>query len=65
MSYFSLWQMSSESEVYFGFTDGTTRHTHRFSSVTWVIFTCGGQLLCLFRLLGEQNKGTYKSSWAC
>jgi ribonuclease HI len=45
MSSFSLWQMSSESEVYFGFTDGARRHTRRLASAAWVIFTPGGQLL--------------------
>jgi ribonuclease HI len=45
MYYFSPWQMSSESEVYFGFADDTSRHTWRIASTTWVIFTPGGQLL--------------------
>jgi ribonuclease HI len=45
MSYFSLWKMSSESEVFFGFTDGTSRHTRRLASTAWVIFTPQGQLL--------------------
>jgi ribonuclease HI len=45
MSSFSLWQMSSESEVYFGFVDGASRHTRRLASAAWVIFTPRGQLL--------------------
>jgi hypothetical protein len=45
MSYFSLWQMSSESEVFFGFADGVSQNTRRLASTTWVIFTLGGQLL--------------------
>jgi hypothetical protein len=45
MSCFSLWQMSSESEVFFGFVDGTSRHTRRLASAAWVIFTPEGQLL--------------------
>jgi ribonuclease HI len=45
MSSFSLWQMSSESEVFFGFTNGASRHTRRLASVAWVIFTPQGQLL--------------------
>ena len=42
---FSLWKMSSESEVYFWFTDDASQHTQRLASPTWVIFTPGGQLL--------------------
>jgi hypothetical protein len=45
MSSFSLWKMSSESEVYFGFADDTSRHTRRLASAAWVIFTPRGQLL--------------------
>jgi len=45
MSSFSLWHMSSESEVFFGFVDGTSRHTRRLASAAWVIFTPKGQLL--------------------
>jgi ribonuclease HI len=45
MSYFSLWQMSSESEVFFGFADGASRHTRRLASAAWVIFMPQGQLL--------------------
>ena len=37
MSYFSLWQMSSESEVFIRFVDGASQQTQRFSSVAWVI----------------------------
>jgi ribonuclease HI len=45
MSSFSLWQMSSESEVFIGFVDGANRHTRRLASVAWVIFTPQGQIL--------------------
>jgi hypothetical protein len=44
-SSFSLWHMSSESQVYFGFTDDTSRHTQRLDSTPWVIFKPGGQLI--------------------
>jgi ribonuclease HI len=37
--------MSSESEVFIGFADGTIRHIWRLSSASWVIFTPQGQLL--------------------
>ena len=47
MSSFSLWQMSSESEVFIGFMDGTSQHTWRLVSVAWVIFTPHGQLISL------------------
>jgi ribonuclease HI len=42
---FSLWNLSSELEVFFGFIDGASRHTQRLASTTWVIFTPQGQLL--------------------
>jgi ribonuclease HI len=45
MSSFSLWQMSSESEVFVGFMDDASRHTRRLSSTAWVIFTPQGQFL--------------------
>jgi ribonuclease HI len=45
MSCFSLWQMSSESEVCFGFADDTMQHNWMLSSTTCVIFSLGGQLL--------------------
>jgi hypothetical protein len=45
MSYFSLWKMSSESKVFFGFADDTSRHTRRLAFAAWVIFTPEGQLL--------------------
>jgi hypothetical protein len=44
---FSLWQMSSESEVYVGFVDDASQHTQRLASVAWVIFTPRGQLLSI------------------
>jgi ribonuclease HI len=42
---FSLWKMSSESEVFVGFADNASQRTQRFSSVAWVIFTPQVQLL--------------------
>jgi ribonuclease HI len=45
MLYFSLLQMSSESEVFVGFTDNASWHTRRISSIAWVIFTPQGQFL--------------------
>jgi ribonuclease HI len=45
MLYFSLWQMSSESEVFVRFADDASRHTRRLASAAWVIFTPQGQLL--------------------
>jgi ribonuclease HI len=37
--------MSSESEVFIGYADGTSRHSQRLASTAWVIFTPQGQLL--------------------
>jgi hypothetical protein len=37
--------MSSESEVFIGYTDGASRHTQRLASAAWVIFSPRGQLL--------------------
>jgi ribonuclease HI len=37
--------MSSEYEVYVGFTYGARRHTWRLASAAWVIFTPFGQLM--------------------
>jgi ribonuclease HI len=37
--------MSSEFEVFIGYTDGASRHTRRLASIAWVIFTPQGQLL--------------------
>jgi ribonuclease HI len=45
MSCFSLWKMSSESEFFIGFVDGSSRHTQRLASTYWVIFTPQGQFL--------------------
>jgi hypothetical protein len=42
MSYFSLWQMSSELEVFIGFVDDAIRHTWRLFSTAWVILTPQG-----------------------
>jgi ribonuclease HI len=45
MSSFLLWKMSSELEVFFGFTDDASRQTWRLASVAWVIFTPQCQFL--------------------
>jgi ribonuclease HI len=45
MSSFSLWHMSIESKVFFGFTDDASQHTWRLSSVAWVIFMPQSQFL--------------------
>ena len=37
--------MSSESEVFIGYIDGSRWHTQRLSSAAWVIFKPRGQLL--------------------
>jgi ribonuclease HI len=37
--------MSSEYEVFIRYADGASRHTQRFASAAWVIFTHQGQLL--------------------
>jgi ribonuclease HI len=37
--------MSSESKVFIGYVNGTSRHTWRLSSAAWVIFTPQGHLL--------------------
>jgi ribonuclease HI len=41
----SLWQMSSEPEVFIGYADDASWHTRRLASAAWVIFTPRGQLL--------------------
>jgi ribonuclease HI len=45
MSSFSLWKMSSESEMFIGFTDGASQHTRRLASAYWVIITPQGLFL--------------------
>jgi ribonuclease HI len=45
MSYFSLWHMSSESKVFFGFVDDASQHTRGLTSIAWVIFTPQGQFI--------------------
>ena len=37
--------MSSESEVFIGYTNDARRHTRRLASTAWVIFTPQGQFL--------------------
>jgi hypothetical protein len=57
MSYFSLWQISSESEVFIGFADDDSQHTRRLGSAAWVIFTPQGQLLSSGGIcLGDSTK---------
>jgi ribonuclease HI len=56
--------MSSESEIYVGFTDGASQHTHRLSSTTWVIFTPFGQLISsggIFLREGTNNVSEYSA----
>jgi ribonuclease HI len=61
MSYFSLWKMSSESEVFFGFIDGASQHTRRLAFVTWVIFMPQGNLLSSRGIcLGDATKNVAK-----
>ena len=49
--------MSSESEVFIGYTNDARRHTQRLSSIAWVIFTPQGQLLYLGGIcLGDTTK---------
>ena len=61
MSSFSLWQMSSESEVFIGFADDASWHTQRLASIAWVIFTPQGQLLSLGGiLLGDATNNVSK-----
>jgi ribonuclease HI len=63
MSSFLLWQMSSESEVFFGFADNASRHTRRLASVAWVIFTPGGQFLSSRGIcLGDATNNVFKYS---
>jgi hypothetical protein len=53
--------MSSESEVYFGFTDDGSRNTWRLSSATWVIFILGGQFLSFGGIfLDDATKNVYE-----
>jgi ribonuclease HI len=37
--------MSSDSKVFNGYADGSSQHTQRLASASWVIFTPQGQLL--------------------
>ena len=45
ISFRFLWEMSMESSIYIGFTDGVSRHTQHSASATWVIYTPTGQIL--------------------
>jgi len=63
MSSFSLWQMSSESNMYFGFMDDARQHTRRISSPAWVIFTPRGQFLSSIGIcLGDATNNVVKYS---
>jgi ribonuclease HI len=60
---FSSWQMSSESDVFVGFTDGASRHTRRLASADWVIFTPQVQLLSFGGVcLGDATNNVTKYS---
>jgi ribonuclease HI len=37
--------MPGESSVYFGFTDGASRHTQNLASAAWVIYSPTNQLV--------------------
>jgi ribonuclease HI len=61
MSYFSLWKMSSESEVFVGFVDDASQNTRGLASAAWVIFTPQGQLLSLGGIcLGDTTNNVSK-----
>ena len=47
ISFHLLWQMSMDSYVYIGFTDGASRYTQNSALVVWVIYTPIGQVLSL------------------
>jgi ribonuclease HI len=60
---FSLWQMSSESEVYVGLADSSSQHTRRLASVAWVIFSPSGKLLSSGGIcLGEETNNVVEYS---
>jgi ribonuclease HI len=55
--------MSSESEVYVGFAESASRHTQRFSSTSWVIFTPTIHLLSFGGVcLGEETNNVVEYS---
>jgi ribonuclease HI len=37
--------MPKESLIYFGFVDGTSRHTRHLASIAWVIYSPSSQLV--------------------
>ena len=47
ISFRFLWQMSTESSIYIGFTNGASCHNKHLASVAWVIYTPTGQVLSL------------------
>ena len=40
-----LWQVLMDDLVYFGFTDGASRHTWNLASIAWVLYYPTGQLM--------------------
>ena len=55
--------MSSESEVFIGYADGTSRHTQRLASAAWVIFSPRGKLLSYEGIfLGDTTNNVTKYS---
>ena len=40
-----MWNMSTESSIYLGFTDGSSHHTQNLDSATWVIYAPKGHLV--------------------
>jgi ribonuclease HI len=59
----SLWKISSESEVFVGYIDGTSRHTRRLAFTSWVIFTPQGLLLSSGGIcLGDTTNNVVKYS---
>jgi ribonuclease HI len=53
--------MSSELEVFVGYTDDASQHTQRLASIAWVIFTPQGQLLSLGGIcLGDTTNNVIK-----
>jgi ribonuclease HI len=39
------WNMSQDSSMFIGFTDGANHHTQNLASTTWVIYSPTGQLV--------------------
>ena len=61
--FFLLWQMSSESKVFFGFEYDTIWHTRSLASASWVIFMPQGQFLSSKGIfLGDTTKNVIEYS---